>query len=132
MSSEETQGTDIAAVSKLLQLESMARAATSVDALRFLIVNETRRLLPYRQAYLFTSSHPIKRSCSLVCASSVAIIEKQAPFASWLEKLVHNVFDSETIAKQRVIDETQCPEKLKEGWNEFSLPFVFMDTIETT
>jgi len=119
----ESQGTDLSAVSKLLQLESMARAATSVDALQFMIVNETRRLLPYRQAYLFSSSHPIKRDCKLVCASSVAVIEKHAPFATWLEKTLDALFDSETIATQRLIDEVQCPEKLKEGWQEFSLPF---------
>ncbi len=121
--STESQGPDIAAVSKLLQLESMARAATSVDALRFMIVNETRRLLPYRQAYLFSSMHPIKRDCKLVCASSVSVIEDHAPFATWLEKTVAAIFDSESIATQRVIDEAQCPEKLKEGWQEFSLPF---------
>lgn len=120
----ESQGTDLAAVSKLLQLESMARAAASVDALRFLIVNETRRLLPYRQAYLFSSLHPIKRDCELVCASSVAVIERHAPFASWLEKILDELFDSETIATQRLIDEAECPDKLKEGWQEFSLPFV--------
>jgi len=114
---------DLAAVSKLLQLESMARAATSVDALRFMIVNETRRLLPYRQAYLFSSLHPIKRDCKLVCASSVSVIEDHAPFATWLEKMLAAIFDSESIATQRIIDEAQCPEKLKEGWQEFSLPF---------
>ena len=121
---EEAKETDLSSVSKLLQLESMARAAASEDALRFLIVNETRRLLPYRQAYLFSSSHPIKRDCKLVTASSVAVIESHAPFASWLEKVLSTLFDSETISKQRLIDEAQCPEKFKEGWREFSLPFV--------
>lgn len=121
--SAESQAPDLVAVSKLLQLESMARAATSVDALRFMIVNETRRLLPYRQAYLFSSQHPIKRDCKLVCASSVSVIEGHAPFATWLEKTLSVIFDSESIATQRIIDEAQCPEKLKEGWQEFSLPF---------
>lgn len=120
----ETQTPDLSAVSKLLQLESMARAATSVDALNFIMVNETRRLLPYRQAYLFSSSHPIVRDCKLVCASSVAVIEKHAPFASWLEKTLSTLFNNETIATQRLIDKVQCPEELKEGWQEFSLPFV--------
>lgn len=121
--SVETKETDLTVVSKLLQLESMARAATSADALRFLIVNETRRLLSYRQAYLFASQHPIQRDCKLVCVSSVAVIESHAPFATWLEKLVNTLFDNESIAAQRVIDKAQCPENLKEGWDEFSLPF---------
>ena len=115
---------DIAVISKLLQLESMARAASSVDALQFMIVNETRRLIPYRQAYLFLSAHPIKRDCKLTTASSVAIIEKNAPFAHWLEKALERIFTSETISTQRLLDVASCPEELKEGWNEFSLPFV--------
>ena len=119
-----TQEPDLAAVSKLLQLESMARAASSANALQFMIVNETRRLIPYRQAYLFLSQHPIKRDCKLVCASSVAVIEKNAPFASWLEKALAVIFDNEAIGSQRLIDVAMCPEELKEGWNEYSLPFV--------
>ena len=115
---------DIAAVSKLLQLESMARAATSAEALQFMIVNETRRLVQYRQAYMFISAHPIKRDCKLVTASSIAVIEKNAPFAHWLEKVLDKVFTSETISTQRLLDLASCPEELKEGWNEFSLPFV--------
>ncbi len=118
------QAPDIAAVSKLLQLESMARAASSAEALQFMIVNETRRLVPYRQAYLFLSAHPIKRDCKLVTASSIAVIEKNAPFATWLEKILGKVFSSETISTQRLLDVASCPEELKEGWNEYSLPFV--------
>jgi HlyD family secretion protein len=120
---QEKQGPDITAVSKLLQLESMARAASSAEALQFMIANETRRLIPYRQAYLFLSAHPIKRDCKLVSASSIAIIEKNAPFATWLEKVVDKIFTSETISTQRLIDVASCPDSLKEGWNEFSLPF---------
>lgn len=115
---------DITAISKLLQLETMARAATSAEALQFMIVNETRRLVPYRQAYMFLSAHPIKRDCKLVTASSIAIIEKNAPFAHWLEKVLDKIFTSESIARLRLLDLASCPEELKEGWNEFSLPFV--------
>jgi len=120
---ESEQTTDSEAVSKLLQLEHMARAASSAEALQFMIVNETRRLVPFRQAYLFLSAHPIKRDCKLVNASSVAIIEKSAPFATWLEKLIEKNFSSDTISKQELVDVDSCPDELKDGWNEFSLPF---------
>ena len=115
---------DITAISKLLQLESMARAASTAEALRFMIVNETRRLIPYRQAYLFLSSHPIKRDCELIAASSIAVIEHNAPFASWLEKVLAEIFDSDSIGKQSIVDMAKCPDELKEGWKEYSLPFV--------
>ncbi len=121
---EATQAPDLSAVSKLLQLESMARAASSKQALSFMIVNETRRLLNYRQAYLFLSTHPIQRKCDLVAASSVAVVETNAPFAIWMNKLKKQLFDSNTINKQKQIDQSQCPQELLEGWGEFSLPFV--------
>ena len=124
VSAQAKQSPDIAAVSKLLQLESMARAASSAEELQFMIVNETRRLIPYRQAYLFLSAHPIARDCKLVTASSIAIVEKNAPFATWLEKLITKIFTNETIATQRLIDKASCPEEMKEDWDEFTLPFV--------
>ena len=93
--SEATQTPDFAAVSKLLQLESMARGATSAEALQFMIVNETRHLLPYRQCYLFLSQHAIKRDCKLVSASSDTVIEMNETFASWLVKLLSELVDNE-------------------------------------
>ncbi len=111
-------------VSRLMQLESLARAAHSKEALSFMIVNETRKLLPYRQAYLFLSRHPVERDCELVAASSVAVIEEHSPFVVWLNKMVSSLFTNETINKQHQVDQSQCPDKLKDGWEEFSLPFV--------
>ncbi|MEM7027041.1 MAG: HlyD family efflux transporter periplasmic adaptor subunit [Pseudomonadota bacterium] len=121
---EQKQNQEFAAVSKLLQLESMARSAISREALSFMIVNETRRLIPYRQAYLFLSLHPIQRDCELAAASSVAVVDDNAPFVDWLHKLKAQLFNSETIAKQHQLDESLCPDNLKSGWQEYSLPFV--------
>lgn len=118
------QAPDLSSLSRLFQLESLARAASTPEALQFLIVNETRQLLAYRQAYLFLSTHPIKRDCELVTASSVSVIERNAPFVRWLEHFIAEVFDSNTIATQRILDISQCPEKLKSGWKEYSLPFL--------
>lgn len=42
------------ALSVLLQLEGMIRAAQTQQELQFFFVNETRRLVPYRQAMLLT------------------------------------------------------------------------------
>ena len=120
---EQEQNQELVTVSRLLQLESMARAAISREALSFMIVNETRRLISYRQAYLFLSLHPIQRDCELAAASSVAVVDENAPFVDWLHKLKAQLFNSESIAKQQQIDESLCPDKLKEGWQEYSLPF---------
>lgn len=115
---------DIKYMSKLLKLESMARAASSREALSFMIVNETRSLIAYRQSYLFLSSDPIKHNCKVVAASSVALIERNSPFVTWLEKVLISLFDKKAMEEQSVVNVDNCPEELKNGWKEYSLPFV--------
>ena len=118
------QNKDLSTLSRLLQLETMARAAATREALQFLLVNETRHLLAYRQAYLFLSLHPIKRDCELVAVSSVSFVDKNAPSVKWHEHVIAELFDSETIDRQKLLNIADCPENLKAGWKEFSLPFV--------
>ena len=115
---------ELASLSLLLELEARARSAATEKELEFFIVNETRRLLSYRQAYLFLASHDTRRECTLTTASSVAVIDKTAPFTRWIEAFVADVLDYESIVRPRFIDAAACPEHLKAGWKEFSLPFV--------
>lgn len=124
MVEEQGKSNELTTISRLLQLESMARAARSKEALSFMIVNETRRLIPFRQAYLFLSLHPIQRDCEMYAASSVAVIDEHAPLVHWFNKMVSKLFNSTSIGKLQQLDESQCPADLKEGWHEFSLPFV--------
>ena len=130
MSKDKEQNPESSALSRLLQLESMARAAATPEALQFLLVNETRHLLAYRHAYLFLSLHPIKRDCELVAASSISFIDKNATFVKWLEHTIAEVFNNETIDKQKQINIADCPENLKAGWKEFSLPFVLWTPLQ--
>jgi len=67
------------ALAGLVQLERQARAADSTAALGFVMVNDTRRLLPYRQAMLWDA-----RDGALACLSGLAAVEADAPFNHWL------------------------------------------------
>lgn len=67
------------ALAGLVQLERQARAADTPAALGFVMVNDTRRLLPYRQAMLWDS-----REDRLACLSGLAVVEADAPFNHWL------------------------------------------------
>jgi multidrug resistance efflux pump len=67
----------------LLQLGRRAREATSMEELGFIAVNETRALLPYRQAALWLTD-----SVSGVSAiSGVAQLDSSAPYTQWLGRL---------------------------------------------
>ena len=116
--------TDLSGISMLMQLESMARNAESVKALQFLIVNETRKLVSYRQAFLFSSDSSHKDVYKLEAASSIAILERDAPLSRWLERLVINLHKESSMTSIQQIDIGRCPEKFKPNWKEYSLPFV--------
>lgn len=115
---------DMSGISMLMQLESMARAAETVKALQFLIVNETRRLISFRQAYLFSADKVNKGLHNLEVVSSVAIVDGDAPLTKWLEKVVSALHIESGKSTIQQIDAARCPEKLREKWKEYSLPFV--------
>ena len=67
------------ALASLVQFEQQVRAADSMAALGFVMVNDTRRLLPYRQAMLWDA-----REQRLLSLSGLATVEADAPFNHWL------------------------------------------------
>jgi len=67
-------------LSILLQLSRRARKATE-DELGFCIVNETRTLIPYRQATLFTW---LNGKLEVTAVSGLAVLESSSPFIQWL------------------------------------------------
>ncbi len=66
------------ALASLVQLERQVRAAANMAALGFVMVNDTRRLLPYRQAMLWDA-----REQRLLSLSGLATVEADAPFNHW-------------------------------------------------
>lgn len=65
----------------LLQIESRALDASTLEALRFTIVNETHALTPYRQAAMFDLDGTRLR---LTAASGLVSVANDSPFAVWL------------------------------------------------
>ncbi len=112
---------DTNALTTLLQLEADARSAESLSALQFLIANETRRLIPYRQAFLFSRR---ARGYRLETASSVAVIARDAPFVTWIEKVVNSTVTDTPTASSLQLRASDVPASHRASWSEYSLPFV--------
>ena len=119
-----TNNPDMSKLSLLMQLEAMSREAESVKALHFMIVNETRHLISYRQAFLFSTDVVNKNKYQLKAASSIAIIDRNAPFANFLESCLNRFQKDSNMGTVQQFDATSCPAGLREEWKEFSLPFV--------
>jgi hypothetical protein len=104
----------------LLQLEGMVRAAQSQQELQFLFVNETRRLVPYRQAILLTPPNPSKPHYHVHAASSVPVVDRSVPLMQWTERLIRDLRRASTGHDIRHVAEADCPVSLRADWNEFT------------
>ena len=65
------------------QLTRALRHAPGRESLYFSIVNETRRLLPYRRAALLLADR--QGRLRVAALSGVPVVERQAPLVRWLE-----------------------------------------------
>ncbi|MDH5338020.1 MAG: hypothetical protein OEW20_17060, partial [Nitrospira sp.] len=110
----------------LTHLEGQIRAAKTIQELQFLSVNETRRLIPYEQAFLLSAPHSANEACRVLNASSVAVVDRDAPMMVWLEQAVRALFQAADNKEQpTVITEELLPESLRSGWREFVKGHVF-------
>lgn len=104
----------------LLQLERMVRAAGTRQELQFLVVNETRRVLSYRQAILLIPSTPSATRADACAASSVPVLDRTVPLVQWTERLSGHLQKESTNREIRRIVEADCPEELRPDWREFT------------
>ncbi len=112
------------ALATFLQLEAMARGAQSLRELQFLIANETRRLIAFRQAFVFAAGHRVHSAYRVGAASSVALIEPHAPLIQWIEQMAAIARAKDLKQGPVVLTEADCPDDLRASWKEFALPFV--------
>ena len=110
----------------LTHLEGQIRAAKTIQELQFLSVNETRRLIPYDQAFLLSSSGTKDEAYRVLNAASVAVVDRDAPMIVWLEQAVQALRRAGSTSEQpMVVTEELLPESLRSGWREFVKGHVF-------
>jgi multidrug resistance efflux pump len=104
----------------LLQLEGMVRAAQTQQELQFLFVNETRRLVPYRQAILLIPPTASSQSYEARAASSVPVMDRTVPLMQWTERLIRELRKTSKGPDIRQIAEADCPAGVRRDWMEFT------------
>lgn len=103
----------------LTHLEGQVRAAKTLQELQFVAVNETRRLVPYEQAVLFSAVDSGTTSYRAVTASSVAVLDRDAPMMVWLEQAAQAIRQGQPADLPMVVNSDMVPEPLRAGWHEF-------------
>ncbi len=108
----------------LLQLESQARGAQSVKELCFLLANETRRLVSFRQACVFSIGMHLRTACQVEVVSSVAVVDRKSPMVQWIEAVVASLWDNQALQAPCHLNVEQCPKHLQTDWRRFAFPHV--------
>lgn len=106
----------------LLQLEAAARQVIEADALPFFMVNETRRLLNYRQAVLFVAAEG--KPWRVQTMSSLAVVDRDTPMSQWLEQALACLYLPDDDHQARRFQADLLVNDMALDWPEFSLPFV--------
>ncbi|MPT13168.1 HlyD family efflux transporter periplasmic adaptor subunit [Comamonas sp.] len=96
----------------LLELGHRARAARSGAELRFLLVNDSRLLVPYRQACLWLDNDGV------TALSGVVETDRNTPYAQWLHG-VGQFLQAQPSVQVRRIEPAQLPPELASSWNEW-------------
>jgi hypothetical protein len=96
----------------LLELGKRARVAASREELAFILVNDTRQLLSYRQAALWF------RRGGLETLSGVIQPEANAPYAQWLNRVCRALSEKDAGQPFRVTD-ADLPRELVAEWKEW-------------
>lgn len=101
----------------LLELQRQAWRQATAPELRYHIVNQTRRLIVYRQAAFLTVGE--RGRATLEAVSNIAVLEPNAPFAQWLEEAVHAVATGEHANGVHVVDPATLPASVRNAWGEW-------------
>jgi hypothetical protein len=103
-------------------ITAKVHAAGTAAELGFLFCNETRTLVPYRQAALVTLAAPPRRGV-LAAHSGLADVEADAPYARWLADVANHLGAQlqalPAQARVMALGPALLPPALAESWSEW-------------
>ena len=111
---------ELLGLGSLVQLGKRARSAATLEELGFIAVNETHALVPYRQAALWRRD--AKGAGGILALSGAPAIERDAPFALWLERVLAAIDRNDAGAPARAVGTADLPKELGEEWADWLPP----------
>nr|WP_305891077.1 HlyD family efflux transporter periplasmic adaptor subunit [Methylomonas sp. WSC-7] len=112
---EDPQQRQLRGLALLLQLQRKARAAEDLAALGFVIVNESRSLVEYRQAALWLD----RPTQPVAAVSGIAQLDAQAPYIVWLNGVCRRQFQTDNHSAYQLLQATDLPESLQAEWQQW-------------
>lgn len=113
----------------LLQIEHDVRRAQSEQAVEFIAVNDTYRVMPYRQAILWRTANAGQPAVKQV--SGLADLGSESPLRHWLNRCIAHVMRDDVPGMPRIVEADLLPDELREGWAEWMPRQVVAVTLPT-
>ena len=85
----DNQSSQLDVISRLLQLEKSFRHAETIEELAYILVNDSRYLLNYRQAALWRMDN-----AEVFCVSGLAVVDTNVPYVFWLKRVCQQLSQS--------------------------------------
>lgn len=111
------QDINLGSIGALLQIEQDARLAGSEAAVEFIAVNDTWRIIAYRQALLWRAdalARPLLRQ-----VSGLADVAGDSPFRQWVNDALRHLAPGLANGKARAVTIDDLPDALRDGWREW-------------
>ncbi len=112
-----TENKQLELISHLLQLEHSFRHAETLQELAYIIVNDSRKLINYRQAAFWRADRS-----ELLSVSSLAVIDNNAPYIIWLKRLCRNL-NAEYADQISMVDIANMAANIATDWGEWLPPY---------
>ncbi|MBF0339343.1 MAG: HlyD family efflux transporter periplasmic adaptor subunit [Magnetococcales bacterium] len=96
----------------LIHLQQRLRQSVSLAETRYILVNETHLLVPYRQAVLWNETGRV------MAMSGVTEPQRDAPFIQWLEK-IFPLLNQDSTPEGTSWNAARLPDSLQSGWAEW-------------
>ena len=104
-------------IGTLLQIEQDVRQATSASAVEFIAVNDSWRLVPYRQALLWRVDDGDQPALKLV--SGLADLATDSPYRQWINQALRQLAPGLAAGKAQPVTRETLAEPLRAGWDEW-------------
>jgi hypothetical protein len=108
---------NLQSIGTLLQIEQDVRQAASDSAVEFIAVNDTFRILPYRQAVLWRLDDAGLPVLKLV--SGLADMPADSPYRQWMQQALRQHVPALVAGKATRIVRDDLPAAMQAGWDEW-------------
>ena len=104
-----------------LDLQKQALTANSIKALEFTIVNQTHKIVPYKQALFFQGAGA---ALKITASSDNMTVDEKGPYALWAKKIVRNFLGKDLQSVS--LEKESVPDDLSADWDKWCSDHVVM------